>query len=126
MTPTLNWREISALIDKIRPDVKGLFVERIIIPERPKFSAGYIKGEWLIRLTGRRQEGMLLFSTRPRHPYLAFSNGKGPKASTKPTHSPFDLSISKHLKGARLLDIEALPQERIIVLWFSSSNSNEN
>ncbi|MEO7164080.1 MAG: NFACT family protein, partial [Bdellovibrionia bacterium] len=123
MTPTLNWREIGALIDKIRPDVKGLFVDRIIVPERAKFPDGYIKGEWSLRLTGRRQEGVLLFSIRPRHPYFAYLSGKGPKASAKATHSPFDLNLSKHLKGARLLDIEALHKERIVVLWFSSGDS---
>lgn len=123
MTPPLNWREIGALIDKIRPEVKGLFVDRIIVPERPKFPDGYIKGEWALRLTGRRLDAVLLFSIRPRHPYFAFLNGKGPKASTQATHSPFDLNLSKHLKGARLLDIEALHKERIIVLWFSMGDA---
>src|SRR5690348_11346367 len=125
MTPTLNWRELTSLVDKIRPEVKGLFVDRIIIPERPKFPNGYIKGEWSLRLTGRRQEATVLFSIRPRHPYIAFLSGKGPKASTQATHSPFDLNLSKHLKGARLLEIEALRQERIVILWFSTIGSTE-
>jgi predicted ribosome quality control (RQC) complex YloA/Tae2 family protein len=125
MTPTLNWREITAWINKIRPEVKGLFVDRIIVPERPKFPNGYIKGEWSLRLTGRKQEAILLFSIRPRHPYIAFLNGRGPKASLKATHSPFDLNLSKHLKGARLLEIEALLEERIVVLWFTSIGATE-
>jgi predicted ribosome quality control (RQC) complex YloA/Tae2 family protein len=124
MTPTLNWREISAFIDKIRPEVKGLFVDRIVVPERAKFPNAYIKGEWSLRLTGRKQEAVILFSIRPKHPYIAFLNGKGPKASAKATHSPFDLNLSKHLKGSRLLEVEALYKERIVIFWFSSNESS--
>jgi predicted ribosome quality control (RQC) complex YloA/Tae2 family protein len=126
MTPTLNWLELSALIEKIKPEIKELFVDRIIIPERLRFPEGYLKGEWSIRLTSRKQEVHLNFSIRPRHPYLGFWSGKGHKASTQATHSPFDLSLSKHLKGARLLDIEALNQERIAILWFTGSASDQD
>lgn len=115
---TLNWKEIEALANHIRPEVEGLFLDRIIVPERPRFPGGYLKGEWAIRLTGRRSEGVFLFSVRTRHPYFSFIPGKGPKAATSATRSPFDLELSKHLKGQRLTRFETLHRERTVVLWF--------
>ncbi len=122
MIPQLNWLEIAALIDRIRPEVEGVFVDRVIVPEREKFPSGYLKGEWLIRLTGRRQDAFLLVSIFPRRSYLAWSPGKGPKASPAATRSPFDLNLSKHLKGSKLLKLEALPRERVAILWFSQAD----
>ncbi len=72
----------------------------------------------MIRLTSRERETSFLFSVRPRHPYLALYNGKGPKTAAHATHSVFDMNLSKHLKGTQLTSIEALPKERIAVLWF--------
>ncbi len=120
MTPTLNWREIHHLVEQLRGELEGTFVDRFIVPERPRFAAGYLKGEWAIRLTSRRSEHALLFSIRARHPYLFAIPGKGPRAAPEGTRSPFDLAASKTLKGARLEKIEALPRERIIVLRFSA------
>jgi predicted ribosome quality control (RQC) complex YloA/Tae2 family protein len=114
----LNWKEIAALADRIRPEIEGLFIDRIIVPERPRFPGGYLKGEWAIRLTGRRNEGVFLFSVRTRHPYFHFISGKGPKAAANATRSPFDLELSKHLKGQRLTSFETLHRERTLVLWF--------
>ena len=125
MTPTLNWKEAAALVDAIRSEIEGLFVDRVIIPERPRFPEGYIRHEWVIRLSGRRAEAALFFSVRPRQPYLALCLGKGPKASTQATHSPFSLNLSKQLKGARVLGLEALPRERIVVLWLTSEGVDE-
>lgn len=126
MISSLNWREWELFIQKIKPEIEGLFVERVIIPEREAFPQGYLKGEWSLRLTGRRQEGVLTLSVRPRHPYLTWRSGKGPKASQKATRSAFDLSLSKHLKGARLLSCETLPKERIGVLWFSEEGKEKS
>jgi predicted ribosome quality control (RQC) complex YloA/Tae2 family protein len=114
----LNWKEIAHLADLIRPEVEGLFIDRIIVPERLRFPGGYLKGEWAIRLTGRRSEGVFLFSVRTRHPYFTFIPGKGPKAAATATRSPFDLELSKHLKGKRLTSFETLHRERTLVLWF--------
>jgi predicted ribosome quality control (RQC) complex YloA/Tae2 family protein len=124
VTPVLNWKEIAALVDAIRPEIEGLFVDRVVVPERPNFPEGYVRNEWVIRLTGRRSEAALFFSIRPRQPYLAFCQGKGPKASTKATQSPFSLNLSKQLKGARILSVEALPRERILVLWLTAEGAN--
>jgi predicted ribosome quality control (RQC) complex YloA/Tae2 family protein len=101
-------------------------VERVIVPERRHFPEGYLKGEWILRLTGRKNEGVLLMSIRTRKPYLTWSPGKGAKASQQATRSPFDLTLSKHLKGAKLLKIEALPRERTAVLWFSEEGQSQN
>lgn len=124
MWPTLNWKEAAALVEAIGPEIEGLFVDRVIIPERPRFPAGFLRNEWTMRLTGRRSEAALYFGMRPRQPYLAFSGGKGPKAATGATHSPFTLGLSKTLKGARVLGLEALPRERIVVLWMTSEGAS--
>ncbi len=124
MIPQLNWLELSTLVDRLRPEVEGCFVDRIIIPERPRFSEGYLKGEWLIRLTGRRQDSFLVLSIFPRRAYLAWSSGKGPKASPAATRSPFDLNVSKNLKGSKLLKLEAIPKERVAILWFSQATDS--
>lgn len=117
--PILNWKEIGILCDSFRESLDGLFVDRIIVPERPRFPTGYLKGESAIRLTGRRHEGTLLFSIRPRHPYLVFTPGKGPRAAREATRSPFDQEVAKLLKGRRLLALEPLSRERTVTLWFN-------
>lgn len=124
--PTLNWKEIGLLCESFRDQLEGLFVERIIVPERPRFEPGYLKGESAIRLTGRRNEGTLLFSIRPRHPYLVFTPGKGPRAAAQATRSPFDQEISKYLKGQRLLALEHLPRERTVILWLSDPDARDS
>ncbi len=123
MNPSLNWRELAVLIDRLRPEIEGLFVDRIVVPERSSFPGGYLKGEWALRLTGRNRDGQnpggtLLFSIRPRHPYLIWHPSKGPRAAPTGTHSAFDLSLSKHLKGLKLIQIETLPHERTALLKF--------
>ena len=120
MTPTLNWREIERLVSQLRPRILGQFVDRIIVPERARFPSGYLKGEWAMRLHSREADGVLLFSIRARHPYIAYLTGKGPKAATAGTRSPFDLAASKLLKGARLRSLDVLPRERTVVLGFEA------
>lgn len=121
-TPVLNWREIAQLTEAYREKVEGLFLDRIIVPDRTHFPSGYLKGEWALRLTGRKRECCLLISVRTRHPYIALLEGKGPKAATQATHSAFDLTLSKQLKGAKLLQLQALPRERTVILWFTHSD----
>lgn len=121
MTPCLNWRELEQLIQKMRPNVEGLFLDRLVVPERTAFPAGYLKGEWAMRLTGRKEEGVILFSIRPRRPYLTWKAGKGPKAAPQGTRSPFDLALQKNLKGTKLVQCETLSGERDVILWFSAN-----
>lgn len=122
MIPNLNWRELELLIAQLRPRVVGLFVDRILVPKREAFIDGYLKGEWLIRLTGKKQECCLLLSIRPKQPYIAWTSGKGPQVSPQATRSPFDLNLTKYIKGAKLLEIESIPRERAAILWFSGEN----
>lgn len=123
MLPTLNWRELSVWVDAIRPEVEEMFVDKVIIPERKSFPDGYLKGEWAIRLTARKNERVLIFSARPRRPYVVLCPDKGPKASALATHAAFDLALSKHLRGTKLKRIEALPRERTIVVWFDTPDA---
>jgi predicted ribosome quality control (RQC) complex YloA/Tae2 family protein len=122
----LNWKEIEILSGLFRPEVEGLFVDRIIVPERERFPGGYLKGEWVIRLTGRHGDGSFLFSVRTRHPYFAFMPGKGSRAASTATRSAFDLELTKRLKGAKLKKFETLPRERTIILWFSDATEEES
>lgn len=124
MFTPLNWKELASLIAKIRPEIEGLFVDRLIVPHRAQFPDRYLKGEWAMRLSDRKKEFSLIFSIRPRFPYLLLFKGKGPQASTHATRSPFDLSLSKHLKGSKLLEIQVIHQERIVVFWFSDASAS--
>ena len=118
----LNWKELQILVEAIGPQLQDLFVEKVIVPERPRFPMGYIKGEWVLRLSGKRRtyphEFSFLFSVRPRHPYIGLGEGKGPKAAVSGTRSAFDLVLSKYLEGLRLQQVQAIPKERVCVLWF--------
>jgi hypothetical protein len=136
MCPLLNWREIAILAEAFHPELSGMFVEKLFIPERPLFPDGYIKGEWAIRFSCRHNELTLLFSVRARHPYFALHStqdqrsigGRGTKqtlkSSSTATRSPFDLALSKHIKGARFISLNALPRERVVTLWFSALDSD--
>ena len=44
---------------------------------------------------------------------------KAPPLLPKPLDPPFDLHLAKYLRGAKVLAIEALTRERIVVIWFS-------
>jgi predicted ribosome quality control (RQC) complex YloA/Tae2 family protein len=119
--PNLNWKEIQELAARIGPELEGLFLERIVVPSRPRYPQGYLKGEWALRFTGRRTERTLLLSVRPKHTYFALYSEKGPQAATVATHSPFDLAISKQLKGLKLIKVWVPKRERMIVLDFQAS-----
>lgn len=126
MTPNLNWRELESLIRLLRPELLGTFVDRVAIPERKRFSQGYLKGEWGIRLGSRSRERILIFSVRPRNCYITLREGKEVKNAGQATRSAFDLEAHKYLRGAKLIDVEALPRERIAVFWFSYEGSEES
>ena len=116
----MNWKELEALVRSFADGTPGLFVDRVIVPARPRHPEGYIKGEWAIRLTERRREAVLLISVRPRYPYVAWIEGKGPAAAEKGTRSPFDLALSKLIRGARVLGVELYPRERTLTLWMQA------
>lgn len=124
-TLILNWKEIEIFVKIISTKLIDLSIDRLIIPEREEFPGGYLKGEWSMRLTGRNQECALIVSTRPRHPYLFYVEGKGPRASQKATHSPFDQALSKYLRGLRVVSCEAVKQERTVVFGFSHATGNK-
>jgi predicted ribosome quality control (RQC) complex YloA/Tae2 family protein len=119
--PNWNWKEVAAVIERIAPEIQDLFVDRIVVPARPEFPNGYLKSEWVIRLTGRKAERSLLVSTRARHPYIGLFVEKGPQAATTATKSAFDQALSKHLKGSKLVSCRTLPKERCVVFDFSGN-----
>ena len=123
--PLLNWRELAHVVDKIRAELRDerWHIERAFVPERPRFPGGFIKSEWCLRLTSRKQEKTLTISISPRAAYVTLNDGKGPKAAVGATQSPFGLALAKHLKGAKLLDIEVPPRERTLILWVSADSA---
>ena len=116
----LSWREVAFLAQRFQSELQGFFVERISVPERPHAPAGFIKNEWLIRLSGRKEERTLLFSVRVGAPYVALYPAKGPRSAVQATQPVFALSLNKKLKGSRLIEIEAIAKDRTLILWFSA------
>ena len=112
MQPHLNWREIEHLATELEREIKGLFIEKVIVPHRPNFKGGFIKQEWGMRLTGTKKECAFLFSVRPQHPYFMLLNHKGPKASEQATRSGFDLLLHKELSGKKITQIKTIQNER--------------
>ncbi len=115
----LNWKELEAWVAVTLPELAGMSVDRIIVPERGRHPNGFLKGEWAIRLTRGKVERALFVDLRPRHPAVVLCPDKGPRASVQATHSPFDLALAKHLRSRTLLALEALPRERALLIWFS-------
>ena len=124
-SPTLNWKELELLVGVLRSNLEERFLDRIFIPERKAFPAGYLKEEWVFRFTSKKQEDDLLISVRPRHPYIAWASKQNLRSASQATRSPFDLYLSKNLCGSRLIKLEALHQERVVVLWFSHPQETE-
>ena len=122
--PTLNWKEIAVLTELLRPKLEGLFVDKVFIPERSRFPSQYLKGEWALRLAGSGRDLTFFFSVRPRHPYFA-STSSGLRQASQATHAVFDLGLMKHLRGSRLISIEAAPRERCILIWFTGTESRK-
>lgn len=119
MLPILNWREIAELARELAPRLEGAYLDRWIVPERPSFPGGYLKSEWVLRF----RESSLYLSVRPRACYVMLEAGKGPKASQQATHSPFEQSASKLLRGRKLTGVRAIPNERLLVFDFGSVGS---
>lgn len=115
----LNWKEISLLAPALEGELAGLFVEKVLVPARGRFPEGFLKNEWALKLTGRGREALLVFSVRPRRPYVYRAPGRSLRAAPSGTRSGFDLSLAKFLEGKKLEAIEALPRERILVAWFA-------
>src|SRR6185437_64873 len=116
--PNLSWKEIELLAARVAPELEGLFLDRLVVPARASHPQGYLKGEWALRFTGRKSEATLLLSARPRHPYFALLADRGPQAAPQGTHSPFDLAVSKHIRGLKLAKLWVPRRERIVVLDF--------
>jgi len=118
--PFLNWKELERFCALVSPQITGAFIDRVIVPDRPKFPLGFLKGEWALRIDGKKGAHVLLCSVRAQKPSLTHLSGKGPQAAPEGTRSPFDLALSKQIRGARILGLESLPKERMAVLWLSS------
>lgn len=124
--PNLNWKEWRGLAPQLEEGLTGMYVDRVFIPGRPETPEGYLKNEWVIRLVDRGREVDLVLGVRARQTYLYKIATRSGAQKLKPTpnakDSAFGQSLSKQLKGARLEALEALPRERICVLWWRTSN----
>ncbi len=113
--PTLNWKELAHVVATLRPEVVGCFVDRIRIPARPEFPAGFLKSEWMIELNSGFA---LVISVRPYRTGLQWL--ENPKPSNAATFSPFELQLKKYLEGAKIVDLKCIHGERAVVLSFSA------
>ena len=124
--PFLNWRELERFCALVSPQITGAFIERVIVPDRPRFPLGFLKGEWALRIESKKANHVLLCSVRAQKPYLTHLFGKGPQAAPEGTRSPFDLALSKQIRGARILGLTPIPRERMAVLWLSSEGRSSD
>ncbi|MGK5089740.1 NFACT RNA binding domain-containing protein [Bdellovibrionota bacterium FG-2] len=115
MQPSLNWKEIAHLALTTLPKVRGQFVDRVFVPARPRHPQGFIKSEWVLRLSSCE----LFISVRPQTAFFALAPLKTFKPARDASRSAFDLALSKHLAGSKLLDLRALDQERMVIFTFS-------
>ncbi len=117
LTAPLNWLEWQHLVRFLAPQLQNSWIERIFIPERRYFHPHFLKKEWALQVRSPQKTSELRVSLRPPHPSLGWSEHKESQAATTATHSGFDLLLHKTLKKARILDLTAVPQDRILVLW---------
>ena len=120
MKPPLNQLEIAKIADELHPALEGLFIDRLLVPERPRFKSQFLKGEWALRITGKRDAGLLLLSVRPQHVYVSYLSEKNIKSAQAGTRSPFDLAAGKFLKGGRIRAVKSWPHERILCIEIDS------
>lgn len=117
MTAPLNWKEIELHAQLLAPIIEGARIDKVLVPHRPEFSEGFLKNEWILRLSNARY---LWLSLRNSQPFLALGEGAGPRPSPKATRSAFDLQLSRHLEGGKILSLEAISKERIIEIRITS------
>ena len=100
LTPTLNWKEIFILGKQIEEPIRGLYLERIFIPARTRFSNGFLLGEMALGFSGKKDLSVV-FSLRPSHPYIYLTQQKL-RVATQASRTGFDLALSKYLKGMKI------------------------
>jgi len=109
MYPVLNWTELETYVDLIRPFIVNQRIQRISIPARPIFDAGFLKREWMLELSNR---SALVLSLRSGQCSIAwYAEGQISRFS-KATHSTFDLGLKKEIEGTTIEGIETVPGER--------------
>jgi len=123
MVSHLNWKEINHFVDHLHTKLSGLSVETVFIRENLQSESGFLKNEWVLRLSSPSSSGSLILSARPQSPYFLYYENAGFKKSKGATLSAFALSLSQHLKGLKILKIRSLPEDRFIVIDFTHQKS---
>lgn len=123
--PTLSHREWAQLARLLRLELlaEGAPVwrfHRVRVPARPRFPEGFLKNEWVIELRSRDAVSALTVSLRPKRPYVFL--GESPPAARAGTRKGFDLQLEKLLEGAKLVELAALEEDRILRLGFEGSD----
>ncbi len=121
LTPTLNWKEIFILGKQIEEPIRGLYLERIFIPARTRFSNGFLLGEMALGFSGKKALSVV-FSLRPSHPYIYLTQQKL-RVATQASRTGFDLALSKYLKGMKIDSVDVALRERVIIFWFVSGKN---
>lgn len=118
----LNWRECESLARVLNRVLAGGWIDRVLVPARPRVPGGFLKSEWALRVERGAKGGAshLILSIRPRYPYAIHSEGRGPQAAASGTRSGFDLQLGKWLQGVRIVAVRAADRERQICFELQS------
>jgi len=119
----LNWKELDNYCRTLQHQCSNLYIDRIFIPERSQFPDGFLKNEWALKLASRDRNWNLVVSVRPQRPSITLLGEKQIRNYSQASRSPFDLALSKLIRGSKLLEIAPLPRERTVVLRISADRS---
>lgn len=119
----LNFREVAALTRLVEPELVGLTVDQLVIPDRPDSIDRYIKGEFVFRMRGRKGDRHWVNMIRPQHAIFCVAEGRGPKASSVATQSAFQQRLSKELRSKKVISVRAIENERIVCFDFDDRYS---
>lgn len=119
----LNFLEVAALARLAEPELVGSVVDQLIIAERPECIDGYIKGEFIFRLRGKRDDRYWVNVIRPQHALFFVGKGRGPKASSVGTQSAFQQQLSKELRSKKIIAVRSIENERIVLFDFDDRHT---
>lgn len=106
----LDGVSLNFLIKELQDGLAGARVDKITQPQRNAI---------VISLRGAGENHQLLLSANPANPRLHLSR----QTFTNPPQAPmFCMLLRKHLGGARLMSVEGIGLERIVILRFLSTD----
>ncbi len=119
----MNWKELEIHCAALSRACRGLYIDRVFIPERSHFPDGFLKNEWCLKLASRDRNWNLVISVRPQKTAITLLPEKKLRNYAQASHSPFDLALSKLIRGAKIIEIAPLPRERTVVIRLTAETA---